>query len=68
MPDVYTGEDAKWVRKALKAGVPVGQIEFILLISKLHDKKPQEVQDMWMDAHVGVQQQFRKIDEVVEGE
>lgn len=58
---VYKGEDAEWVTNALKAGLPVGHIEYILLQAKLHDKTPAEIQAMWMDAHVGVQQQFREL-------
>lgn len=59
MPPVYEGEDKDWVEAALKAGLPIGHVEYIMVLAKLHDKKPKDVQDAWMDAHVGVQQVFR---------
>ena len=58
---VYSEEDAEWVTQALKAGIPIGHIEYILLQAKLHDKKPADIQSMWMDAHVGVQQIWREL-------
>lgn len=58
---VYKGEDRQWVENALKAGLPIGHIEFILTVAALTEKKPLEVQNKWMDAHVGVQQIFREL-------
>jgi hypothetical protein len=59
VPPVYEGEDKEWIEAGLKAGLPIGHIEYILVLAKLHDKKPADVQNAWMDAHVGVQQVFR---------
>lgn len=61
MGQVYEGETKEWVENALKAGLPIGHIEYILVLAKLNDKTPKEVQDAWMDAHVGVQQVFREL-------
>ena len=58
---VYKGEDKQWIENALKAGLPVGHIEYILVLAALTEKKPLEVQNKWMDAHVGVQQIFREL-------
>jgi hypothetical protein len=58
---VYQGETADWIKSALLAGVPLGHVEYILLVAALHDKKPSEIQAKWMDAHVGVQQIFREL-------
>jgi hypothetical protein len=58
---VYAGETKDWVENALKAGLPVGHIEYILVFAALTEKNPREVQNKWMDAHVGVQQIFREL-------
>lgn len=58
---VYKGEDRDWVENALKAGLPIGHIEYILTLAALHEITPLEVQNKWMDAHVGVQQVFRSL-------
>lgn len=58
---VYKGDDRKWIENALKAGLPVGHIEYILVLAALTEKTPLEVQNKWMDAHVGVQQIFREL-------
>jgi uncharacterized protein with FMN-binding domain len=54
-------EERDFVEKSLKAGVPQGQIELIMVLAKLTEKKPVDVQNLWMDQHVGIQQVFREI-------
>jgi hypothetical protein len=58
---VFDGENRKWIEGALKAGLPIGHIEYILVLAQLHDKSPKDIQDGWMNAHVGVQQIFRAL-------
>lgn len=54
-------DDHEFVEQALKAGVPVAQIELIMVMSQCLEKKPIELQNMWMDAHVGIQQVWREL-------
>ena len=65
MPEVYAEgtDEREFVDKSLKAGVPIAQIEVIMVLSKYLEKKPLEIQSAWMDAHVGVQQVFRGLTE-----
>jgi hypothetical protein len=61
MPDVYEeGSDERdFIEKSVKAGVPIGQVELIMVLSKQLDKKSLEIQNQWLDAHVGIQQVIR---------
>lgn len=61
MPEVYEeGSDERvFVEKAVKAGVPIGQVELIMVLAKQFEKKPEDVQSQWLDAHVGIQQVIR---------
>jgi hypothetical protein len=54
-------DDREFVEQALKAGVPVAQIELIMVMSKVLEKKPVDLQNIWMDAHVGIQQVWREL-------
>ncbi len=49
-------QEKEFIQQAFRAGVPIGRIEMTLVFASLLERKPQEIQDKWMDAHVGVQQ------------
>lgn len=63
MPEVYEEgtEERDFAEKSIKAGVPFGQLELIMALAKLLDKKPMDVQNIWLDAHVGIQQVTRSL-------
>jgi hypothetical protein len=53
--------DKEFVSNSLKAGVPLGQIELIMVVAKVTEKAPLDIQKIWMDTHVGVQQVFKEL-------
>jgi hypothetical protein len=58
MPQVYEKgtPEYEYVSASLRASVAPTRIETVLVLAKLTDKKPLEIQSMWMDAHVGLLQ------------
>ena len=60
-------DDAKFIMHALKAGVPISRLEVTLAIAKMLDKPVQDVNNAWMDAHVGIQQVIRNLPQEVMG-
>jgi hypothetical protein len=63
MPQVYEKgtPEYEFVSASLRAGVSPTRVEMILVLAKLTDKKPLEIQSMWMDAHIGLLQINREI-------
>lgn len=61
MPDGLTEKQRKYVKDALFAGsMPKNDIILVVTIAKLLGKEdPLEVQSVYMDAQIGLQQVFR---------
>jgi len=61
------GDDYKFISDAIKSGVPIGRLDITMALAKILDKKPEEVNSAWMDAHVGIQQVLRDLPREVIG-
>lgn len=55
-------DEVKYVRDAVQAGnVPLDRMVTNLMLARLHEKKPLEIQSMYMDVYVGAQRVLREL-------
>ena len=59
MPKVFTGDETDYVEKADAAGtMKGGEMIIVMVLARLLEKKPMEVQKVWMDVKVGLNQYY----------